>query len=349
VVAVLVAGVAMAQNAAKPKPRPGAVRFGVAAGGRLHDMSRRDLDRTLDGIRTAGAGWVRIDVNWAVIQRNGPGSYRWAPIDRVVRAARARGLRVLATILYTPRWAAAGTERGAPPANLERYAAFAGKAAKRYAGFGVHTYEIWNEPNNAASWSPSPDPERYTKMLRLAYAAIKGVDRRATVISAGLSPYGARGQGDSRFMNPLDFLARMYASGAHGSMDGVGWHPYTFPSGLGFAVSSAWSQMAQTAPSARSIMAANGDGAKKIWVTEFGAPSGSTALNEATQAALITAAYRMLTAARWAGPAFLYSYRDQGTVDPGAPADGGFGLVRSDWSKKPSFRAYQRLTKNATR
>jgi hypothetical protein len=86
-------------------------------------------------------------------------------------------------------------------------------------------------------------------------------------------------------------------------------------------------------------------------VTEFGAPTGTSAasLSEAAQARLVTAAYGKLTAARWAGPSFLYSYRDQGAIDPGAPPDGGFGLVRADWSKKPSYVAYQRLTKTAAR
>jgi hypothetical protein len=105
--------------------------------------------------------------------------------------------------------------------------------------------------------------------------------------------------------------------------------------------------MAETTPSARSIMRANGDGGKRIWATEFGAPTGasSKALTEAAQAALVTEAYTKLRASSWAGPAFLYSYRDHGAVDPGASPDGGFGLVRSDWSKKPSYTAYARLTR----
>ena len=34
--------------------------------------------------------------------------------------------------------------------------------------------------------------------------------------------------------------------------------------------------MYQTSPSIRSIMVANGDSAKKIWITEFGAPTSGT-------------------------------------------------------------------------
>jgi len=349
VVLVAVTSGAMAESTTQPRPRP-PNRFGIAAGGALQTLPSRDLARTLDGIRALGATWIRFDINWAVIQDRGRSSYHWGPFDRVVRAARARGLNVLAGILYTPPWARpSGGSASSPPAKLEEYAAFARKAAARYRRLGVHAYEIWNEPNNADSWEPAPDAARYTQMLRLAYAAIKRVDRKATVISAGLSPYGSRGAGDSRHLNPLDFLERMYASEARGSMDAVGWHPYTFPRDLGFSDSSGWSQMAETTPSARSIMVAYGDGAKRIWPTEFGAPTGasSVSLTEAAQAELVSAAYTKLKAWRWAGPAFLYNYRDQGAVDPGASADGGFGLVRADWSKKPSYRAYERLAKKS--
>jgi len=82
--------------------------------------------------------------------------------------------------------------------------------------------------------------------------------------------------------------------------------------------------------------------AKQIWATEFGAPTGRsrTSLTEAAQAQLVTLAYTKLQAWRWAGPGFLHSYRDRGKV--GASTDDGFGLVRADWSKKPSYRAYER-------
>src|SRR5947207_2526952 len=76
----------------------------------------------------------------------------------------------------------------------------------------------------------------------------------------------------------------MYANGAAGSFDAVGWHPYNYPYGLGYANWSAWSQMSETSPSARSLMTANGDGGKQIWATEFGAPTGS-ASNEESEAA----------------------------------------------------------------
>jgi hypothetical protein len=65
----------------------------------------------------------------------------------------------------------------------------------------------------------------------------------------------------------------MYANGAKGSFDALGYHAYSFRE-LPDTYGSGWSQMAQTSPSPRSMMIRNGDGNKPIWVTEFGAPSG---------------------------------------------------------------------------
>jgi polysaccharide biosynthesis protein PslG len=316
-------------------------RFGVATGGNVQNLSATDLARYLDGLKASRAGWVRIDINWHVIQYAGATSYNWAPFDNVVNAARARGLAVLGGILYTPPWArAAGTTPSYPPTNLADYTAFAKAAAQHFGALGVHAYEIWNEPNIVNFWAPGPDPARYTQMLKLAYTAIKSVDPSATVVSAGLSPYGSYTNADAQHMNPISFLERMYANGAAGSMDAVGWHPYNYPYGLAFAGWSAWSQMAQTSPSARSVMSANGDAGKQIWATEFGEPTGTStrAVSEAVQAQFITDSYTALKGWSWAGPAFLYSYYDAGT-DP-TNIEHNFGIIRNDWSLKPSYSAY---------
>jgi hypothetical protein len=350
-VLLLAIGPALPSDAAKPRPRA-PNQFGIAVGGGLDAQTPADLTRLLDGVQAVHATWIRLDINWAVIQRRDRSTYAWSPFDQVVRAARARGLNVLGGILYTPEWARAGAfGASSPPASLGDYATFAHAAARHFGKLGVHAYEIWNEPNNASSWEPAPDPARYTRMLRLAYRAIKDADRKAVVVSGGLSPYGAPGVRAPRYINPVDFLQAMYANGARGAMDAVGWHPYTFPGGLGRAVGSAWSQMADTCPSARSTMAANGDGAKKIWLTEFGAPTGKSrvSLSEAKQAELIRGVYSRLAASSWGGPAFLYTYRDNGAVDPGASPDGGFGLVRLDWTRKPSYSTYRRLATLAAR
>jgi polysaccharide biosynthesis protein PslG len=314
-------------------------RHGIAAGGNMHNLGEAELAREMDSYRAAGSRWVRIDVNWSLIQRGGPTSYEWEPFDRVVRAATSRGLRVLAGVLYTPAWARPGTPDAAyPPADLATYANFCRAAVAHYAPLGVKHWEIWNEPN-IPFWKPEPDPARYAQMLKLAYPAIKQADPQAFVISAGLSPYGGYGNTAPGLMNPVTFLERMYAAGAAGSFDALGWHPYNF-GGLFFHPMSAWSQLSETQPSARSLMVAAGDGAKQIWGTEFGAPTGGDGgISESAQADMVREGYARWKGWGWAGPLMWYSLRDAGTNT--ADREHNFGLVRRDFSAKPSFAAYQ--------
>jgi Cellulase (glycosyl hydrolase family 5) len=318
-------------------------RIGIAGAGDLQTFPPQDRARYLDDVKDAGASWIRVDFYWCGIQGESPAGFDWRGFDGVVRAARRRGLSVLAVLLCTPSWARApGAPPNAPPTDPAQFGAFAFQAARHLGARGVRAYEIWNEPNIADFWAPGPDPAGYTRLLKAAYRGIKHAEPRATVVSGGLSPFAGDGVSDAQHMNPVTFLAQMYENGARTSMDAVGWHPYNFPTGLSYHPWSAWSQMAQTTPSARSIMRANGDAKKKIWATEWGVPTGSSesSVSEVEQAQLVAAGLARLTAWRWAGPSFLYSLRDQGSN--AADYEQNFGLVRNDWSQKPAFDAFRR-------
>src|SRR5207248_11741382 len=93
-------------------------------------------------------------------------------------------------------------------------------------------------------------------------------------------------------------LKGVYANGGRGYFDAVGDHPYcyngTFNCPNTYSLTSAWSQIADTPQSLVGLMNANGDGNKKIWATEFGAPTnGTNAVTEAHQASMITDAYAL--------------------------------------------------------
>ncbi len=300
-----------------------------------------DFQRDMDAIAASGAGWLRIDINWAVIQRQGPTSYDWAPFDRIVQGARARGMNVLGIIAWTPKWArpSPDDEFTTPPKNISDYASFANAAVKRYSAMGVHAYEVWNEPNITGFWKPAPDPLRYVELLKAGYSAIRQADPSATVVSGGLSP-AANAGGD---IDPRTFLQAMYANGAKGYFDALGHHPYCFPAAPGDPQNwSAWYQMYGTSTSLRSTMVANGDGDKKIWATEFGAPTNGPSgayVSETTQAQHVTKAYELFGSYSWAGPLFTYSSRDYGT-NPNTNYN-FWGLLRYDFSSKPAFAAYQ--------
>jgi hypothetical protein len=248
---------------------------------------------------------------------------------------------VLGGIVYTPSWARPAGSSATWGPDPSAYASFAAAAVRHYAALGVHAYEVWNEPNTPSSWKPAPSPAAYAAVLKAAYVAIKGADPSATVLTGATAPAPS----DGTSYSPVDFLRGIYANGGRGYFDAVGHHPYCSPAYPGDAHDwSAWYQMYGTSPSLRSVMVAHGDGAKKIWATEFGAPTGGPAgdsgvVSQAQQASMLTRAYQLFSGYSWAGPLFFYQGRDQGTDT--SNSEDFYGLLNRDFTPKPAYTAYR--------
>lgn len=311
-----------------PQPTTAA---GIAAGGTIQNEDATTLGKDLDAIKASNAKWLRIDINWAQVQGGGSTSWNWTS-DALIKGALSRGLKVLATIVYAPSWAK--TSGQVDPA---AYGTFVKAAVARYAPQGVHAYEIWNEANTSWGWTTTPSVSVYVACLRAAYASAKAADPSCTVISAGLSP-SATSNGN---YSPCDFLAALYANGAKGYFDAVGAHPYCQPAAPGDAQAwSAWYQMVGASTSMRTIMAANGESAKNIWVTEFGNfTAGTNAVSQSTQAAWVTKAFTLAKSYGWL-PVFCY-YMHRDTVANPTTDQGSYGLLNNDFSQKPAYAAFQ--------
>jgi hypothetical protein len=338
---------APATKAAPAAGTPGG-QYGIA--NNLARIPAAELAQRIDAMRALGITWVRYDIEWSNIQYGGSGQYDWSSYDRVVQAVSARGINSLLVISYTPSWARPGSCSSpmCAPASADTYAGFTAAVANRYKGYGVHAYEIWNEPNNLNFFLPAANPALYTAMLKASYSAIKATDPQATVITGGTSPAGNSGG----YMSPINFVNAIYANGGQGYFDAVAHHPYTWPYSPAFNNPyDAWGQLT----SIHNTMTSHGDGSKKIWMTEFGAPTGgpgglatngmSTSeahddhVSEALQAKIITDAINISRGYSWAGPFFLYSYKDAGTASD--TVENFFGLLRADGSQKPSYAAFQ--------
>jgi polysaccharide biosynthesis protein PslG len=306
--------------------------FGVSAPGLL-GASPAQVTAAVNNMASIGLRWVRADADWAGIQPTSASSFDWSATDEIVKAAAAAGMSVELIIDDSPAWANGSGSAGTftQPSSATAFATFAGDVAAHYGPMGVHAYEIWNEPNWHQFWLPAPNPSFYTSMLKDSYASIKAVQPGSTVISGGLAPASTNGSDYS----PIDFLTAMYADGAAGSFDAVGYHAYSYPALAGtYETWSAWSQIDQTSPSIRSVMGANGDGLKQIWITEVGAPSaGPDGVGTTAQAAEITAVVQSAKSIPGLGPVFFYTYQDS-AVDPDY-----FGLLNADGSQKPAWAA----------
>ena len=328
-VAALVVAAGLSAPAAHAAPPSG---LGFSSGAPFVLLDDATLGNELGAGRELGASWVRVVVNWSAVEAT-PGVFDWGNTDRVVNAARAQGYSVLAVLAGTPAWAQGPVPSilpGAVPVDPNSYGTFAGAAAA-HLGDRVDSYEVWNEPNIPTFFTPV-DAARYVGLLRAAYPAIHAADPGATVLSAGLATTIDVG---GWTVAPVTYLEQMYASGAAGFMDAVAMHPYTFPFTVENDPNGQWAQVDR----AYATMIANGDGGKKIWITELGAPTGNgpMAVSEEAQAAILASNLAQASRAPYVGPVFVHSLRDSGTDT--SDSEQNYGLLRSDFSRKPSFAA----------
>jgi hypothetical protein len=335
-------------------------RVGVSAGSRVLWEPDNQRRADLDFIAATGAKWFTLDIDWASIQpqRN---TWNWGPTDRVVRDAKARGLQIIGTLAYSPRWAQpascpAGTTH-CFPANPVDYAFFAAAAASRYGNNStvpglkgaIGTWQIWNEANHYPFVRPTVDVVKYVEMLKIAYYFIKLNDFWTTVLAGGTSP--APDDPNRLEMAPVTFLASIYYLGGGKSFDAFSHHPYSFPCSP--LLEAPWNAFYQTS-SLYLTMAQHGDGTKKVWGTESGAPTGAdigsctpnspgVSVTEMTQAWYVheylwgwTVKYGAFT-----GPLIWHQIRNNGTN--AMYPDDNFGLLRRDYSAKPSYQVFSSM------
>lgn len=310
---------------------------GISPGYRILDLDDATLGRQLDLQVTSGSRWLRVDLNWSAIEET-EGVDDWSAPDRVVGAARARGLDVIALPTYAPAWGTRpSTARDAGAPVPERFAAFVARAVARYRPQGVTTWEIWNEPNVKSFWGAAPDAAGYAALLRQAAAAVRSVDPAATVLSGGLAPVR-----DSRYntVSALLFARQVLAAGGLAVVDGLAVHPYSYqlpasrqgagtPGGLALL------------PALRAMLTDAGLDRTRVWVTEYGAPTGTSprAVTPQQQAAIIRDGFATARRYPWTGPFLVYADRDAGTDSQNA--EDNFGLVRFDFTPKPALAAFR--------
>ena len=302
-----------------PSPTPGGpagrVLFGVQAHLLWHGLDAAAAAQTR--IRGDGLTLVRFDVAWDRLEPAARGQRDadyLARIDAVLAQARARGLRPILVIAGTPSWARRGSgSRYTPPDRPEDFAGALGFLAARYAGRPGMTYEVWNEPNQVQFWDApgGPSAPAYARLLKPAYAAIKAADPAATVLGGSIA------------FNDHDYLTDLYTQGGvRGYLDGLAIHPYA-QGQPPEARTDGYHSFALAVEQLGQVMAAHGDGATPLWITEMG--WSTTLVDDATRADYFRRAVALVKG--WprvaAFCAYAYSqeddYPDLGLIAP----DGG--------------------------
>ena len=224
---------------APARPAPSSQQFGASVnvlfigGGSTPQQIASQLQR----LSASGATLARSDALWEATEPTAPvkGTHRydWTFDDTIAGAMAAHHLQWLPILDYSAPWAQSipGQDHS-PPSSAADYAAYAGAFAARYGTGGsfwsehpslpaepIQTYEIWNEPDNAEFWTPTPDAARYADLYLAARGAIDAADPSARVIVGGLT-------------TPSTFVPAMVAARPQlrGHVDGIAIHPYGTPS-----------------------------------------------------------------------------------------------------------------------
>lgn len=308
----------------------------VCISSHINGLSQSDLDKQTTLMTKAGINWVRFDVNWSDIEQT-KGIYNWTHYDSVVNAVLSKGMHVLALVAQygVPSWERTDPSNWqSPPNNPQDFQTFIQALATHFKG-KVTLYEIGNEQNILDFWPPAPDAKKYTQFLIAGYNGVKAADSTAQVVSAGLANIPE--SEDTNFINA------MYANGAKDHFDYLGFHPYSWPAGPDF---TQWPARFNYLDTVHQIMTANGDGDKKILITEVGWPSTtqSNGVTEATQADYITRLFQKIENEnyQYVSLACIYDFIDDGT-NKNNP-ENNFGMLRTDYSQKPAFAALQKIS-----
>ncbi len=169
--------------------------------------------RDLLFLKTNNIRALRIAFGWDAMEPE-RGRFDWSFWDDFIKMSDAFGIQLIPYICYTPKWASSdqGTNFWrAPPRDPNDFKNFVAAIVRRYKS-SIHSWELWNEPDNPAYWSGSV--EQFAELLRAGNAAVRAVDPKANVVSGGIA------------WN-LDFLRQLFEKqNAAGVVDVVNIHNY---------------------------------------------------------------------------------------------------------------------------
>lgn len=303
------------------------------------------IQRTLRLVREMGASTIVEFFPWSYVE-GARGVYDWAYADRIVRHAENQGLAIIARLGLVPGWVRppvhekVTNDNYLPYDEFDAFARYVSAFVTRYQG-RVDAIIVWNEPNLSLEWGDRPvDPEAYTELLRLSYAAAKAASPDMRVLGGALAPT-TEPEDSGSGMNDIRYLERMYEAGARGHFDALAVHTYGFTSPADAPPDPAVINFRRI-ELLRDVMAHYGDAGTPVTITESGwndDPWWTKAVRPPERIAYTLAAYEMVEAWSWAEHLCLWNFRIP--IDRHNRRDAYYALVSSEFDIKPIYQAIQ--------
>jgi len=318
------------------------VRDGLSVQFTDHYLHLPDWRERLNLVSTLGATIVRIDLNWPWIEKQ-PGQYDWSLYDAYAAELEKLRLRPLFILnrpnpLHGAPYDAVvdgkrhqGAQPPATPSQIAAFARWAAAAAERYRHLDP-IWEIWNEPDQEGFWPPKPDPRSYVALARETCLAIKRHVPNAFVTG----PAAAQMPTVWRSTKPL-IQALLNDKELLTCLDALSLHTHRFGQ-TPETVSRDYAVLRSTYLAAWPAEIPR----KPIIDTEWGDSVYRPGISEETQARWLPRMV-LINLMEQVGVTNWYCLMDTGTDDN--EMEDRFGLVRSDGSWRPSFQAYQTLSR----
>ena len=302
---------------------PGA--FGIASGGE----SFGDHARLFPLLRQAGITTVRSFPEWGSFQPE-KGTWDFSAADGLLDSARKNGIEIVGVFMYLAPWASSAAPgeadhgkrtRTFPIRDMAYWRDYVKGVVTRYRRDVTH-WEVYNEFNSPA-FARKATVKDYVEMVRQTHEVARRADPQCR-IGIGCADVD------------ISFLQQVIAQGAAGHFDFVNVHPYSL---MGAVMDGREPVFLQMAANLRKMLARS-DPARdiRLWVSEIGVPSTDAPEAERTQAEAIVKAYVLCLAQ---GVERVFWFEGRG---PAYGPSGDFGILRRDWTKRPSYQALRTLT-----
>lgn len=352
------------------------------------EFSGPDAGAWLDRARAESGSVVRVYASWSAIAPARPtdeqaadpswAGYRWTGVDVQVRNAVAHGLQPLVMVNDAPAWAQgagrpAGLTTAAWKPDAAAYGRFVAAVARRYSGTvadpgapgatlpKVTQFQLWNEPNLDLHLAPQWDggkpfaPARFRELVNAGYAAVKAVQPGATVVTAGLAPFGDYGTTTGTRTPPAAFLRSMLCldaklrrtCDAQTRFDALSHHPYAIRKPSSPALNVDDVTVPDLGKLTRILRAARkagtlGPKTPALWVTEVSYDSDAPD-PDGVPIATLTRWIPELLWRLWhegVGTVLWFQVRDQ-LPTPSFDASYQSGMYFNDGRRKPSAQAFR--------
>jgi hypothetical protein len=218
-------------------------------------------------------------VTWPYVEP-AKGQFNWARLDRFVASASAHGVGILYSFGGVPAWASEDRASchlqyvlscSGAVANMQDWQDFVTALITRYKG-RIGIYELWNEPQNFFTGTPS----QLSALTQKEHDVIRSIDPAATILSPSIVAYG------------YAYLASYFAAGGTTDIDGVAMHSYPNPNN-----DIAETVTGSMTTTVRTLMSRYGISGKPLWDTEgsWGDTSSGATTDPDLQAAFVARAY----------------------------------------------------------